>query len=96
MDHLTFAVSAALAQVLTNLDNLAVLLALLLSLGPVRAVGGYVIAQAVVLVAAMGLAIGADQALSGWVGISGWCPLGWGCTRCGSSSAPMMTGPRAT
>ena len=78
MDHLTFAVSAALAQVLTNLDNLAVLLALLLSLGPVRAVGGFVIAQAVVLVAAMGLAIGADQALSGWVGYLGVVPIALG------------------
>jgi hypothetical protein len=60
VDHLTFAVSAALAQVLTNLDNLAVLLALMLTLGRARAVGGFVIAQAVVLAAAMGLAIGAD------------------------------------
>jgi hypothetical protein len=78
VDHLTFAVSAALAQVLTNLDNLAVLLALLLTLGRARAVGGFVIAQAVVLAAAMGLAIGADQALSGWVGYLGIVPIALG------------------
>lgn len=36
-----FALSAGLAQVLTNLDNLAVLFAMLLSVGALRAVAGY-------------------------------------------------------
>lgn len=86
MDHLAFAVSTALAQVLTNLDNLAVLLALLLALGPMRAVGGFVIAQCMVLAAALVLAIGADQALAGWVGYLGVVPIALGLhALCGSS-----------
>lgn len=78
MDLATFAVSAALAHALTNLDNLAVLLALLLPVGVARALTGYVAAQAIVLLAALGLAAGAAEVLAGWSGWLGLIPLGLG------------------
>ena len=56
---LALAVSAALAQLLTNLDNLALLFAILPALGVVRAVTSYVLAQVLVLGAALLIATGA-------------------------------------
>lgn len=71
----TFALSAALAQVLTNLDNLAALLALMLVVGPVRAVFGYVAAQVIVVCAAMAVALGMNDTVPGWTGYLGVIPL---------------------
>lgn len=69
---LGLALSAGLAQVMTNLDNLALLLALLPILGPRIAAGAYMSAQILVLTAALLLADG----LRDWgAGISGYVGL---------------------
>lgn len=76
LDELAFAVSAAAAQIATNLDNFAVLLALLLTVGKNRAVAGYLLSQLVMLSAAMAVAFGADQAMPGGLaGYLGFVPL---------------------
>ena len=78
LDHLTFAFSAGLAQVLTNLDNLAVLFAMLLSVGAIRAVAGFATAQIMVLIAAYGVAVGASDMMMGDTGYLGVIPIGLG------------------
>lgn len=75
IDHTLFALSAGLAQVMTNLDNLAVLFALVVVMGPLRAVAGYGIAQAVMLSAAMAVAVGVGSGAPGWAGYLGAVPL---------------------
>lgn len=70
-----FALSAALAQVLTNLDNLAALLAMMLTVGPSRAVAGYVLAQAIVLSASMAVALELNATIPGWTGYFGLVPV---------------------
>lgn len=75
LDPLLFALSAALAQVATNLDNLAVLLVLLLTVGAGRAVSGFVLSQALMLAAALALAVGTDRAVPQWAGLLGLVPL---------------------
>ncbi|MBE1282332.1 MAG: hypothetical protein GJ676_03375 [Rhodobacteraceae bacterium] len=77
-DELAMAGSAALAQVLTNLDNLAVLLVLQLTLGAGRTTIGYVLSQAIMLTAALAVAIGADRTLPDWSGYLGLVPLALG------------------
>ncbi|WP_171176266.1 hypothetical protein [Ruegeria sp. HKCCD8929] len=77
-DHAIFALSAALAQVLTNLDNLAALIALILVLGAAKAVAGYVVAQGIVLAGAMAVALGMSGTVPGWTGYLGVIPLGLG------------------
>lgn len=78
LDHLTFALSAGLAQVLTNLDNLAVLFAMLLSVGALRAVAGYVTAQVIVMIAAVGIAVGISDIPLTETGYLGVIPIGLG------------------
>jgi cadmium resistance protein CadD (predicted permease) len=78
IEHLTFALSAGLAQVLTNLDNLTVLFAMLLSVGAVRAVAGYVTAQVIVLISALGIAVGVSDMFSIDTGYLGLIPIGLG------------------
>ncbi len=78
LDHLTFALSAGLAQVLTNLDNLTVLFAMLLSVGALRAVAGYVTAQVIVMIAAIGIAIGVSDMFITDTGYLGLIPIGLG------------------
>ena len=75
MELIAFGLSAAVAQVLTNLDNLAALLALSLVVGKWRAIAGYVAAQAVILCLAMMVAVGSDQMLPANVGWLGLVPL---------------------
>ncbi|MCU9837581.1 hypothetical protein OEZ49_07370 [Ruegeria sp. WL0004] len=75
---LGFAASAALAQILTNLDNLALLLALVVATGPRIAVGGYLLAQAVVLSAALAVALGLGGLPLYWIGYLGLVPLALG------------------
>ncbi|NDW43492.1 hypothetical protein [Ruegeria sp. PrR005] len=75
---LGFAASAALAQILTNLDNLALLLALVVATGSRAAVGGYLLAQAVVLAAAHAVALGAGGLPLDWIGFLGLVPLALG------------------
>ncbi len=78
MDLIAFGLSAAIAQVLTNIDNLAALLALSLVVGKWRAIAGYVAAQAVILVLAMAVAIGSEQLVPSNVGLLGLIPIGLG------------------
>lgn len=78
-DELAFALSAGAAQVATNLDNFAVLMALLLTVGKGRAVAGYLLSQIIMLSAAAFVAFGADQTLpDGLVGYLGFVPLAIG------------------
>ncbi len=76
LDELAFALSAAAAQVATNLDNFAVLLALLFTIGRGTAVAGYSLSQLIMLSAAMAVALGADRAMpGGMTGYLGLIPL---------------------
>lgn len=75
MELVAFALSAALAQVLTNLDNLAALLALMLTVGTSRAVAGYVLAQAIVLATATAVAFELNATIPGWTGFFGLVPI---------------------
>lgn len=75
LEHLIFALSAGLTWFLTNLDNLAVLFALLLPLGVGRAVFAYVVAQALVLGAVLSLAETTGSVLDGRVGFLGLIPI---------------------
>lgn len=78
LTHLGLAASAAIAVIVTNLDNLAVMLALLVSAGRVQVVVGFASAQAIVLAVAMAVAYGADQTMPAWTGYLGVVPLGLG------------------
>ncbi|MCL6281941.1 hypothetical protein M3P21_00205 [Ruegeria sp. 2012CJ41-6] len=78
LDHLIFALSAALAQVLTNLDNLAALIALMLVSGAARSVAGFLLAQMVVLLAALAVAYGVSDTVPHWAGYLGVFPIGLG------------------
>ncbi len=75
MDILAFALSAGLAQILTNIDNLAALLGLSLVMGPWRSILAYMLAQGLILTAAMGVALGANQVQFGSAGLLGLIPL---------------------
>lgn len=75
MDILAFALSAGLAQILTNIDNLVALLGLSLVMGAWRSTLAYMLAQGLILTAAMGVAVGANQAQFGSAGLLGLIPL---------------------
>ncbi len=78
-EYLLFAVSAGIAMVSTNLDNLAVLLGLMLVMDHKRAVAGFAMAQAIVLSLVFAVAIGVSQSgLPGWIGYLGLIPLALG------------------
>lgn len=77
-EYVVFGASAFMAQVLTNLDNLAALLGLVLVSGPNRAVAGFLLAQVVVIAAAALLALGVDDVIPHWAGYLGFVPLGLG------------------
>lgn len=78
IDELAFALSAGLAQILTNLDNLALLFALLPMLGVSRAIASYVVAQIIVLAAVFAIAAGASGLLPRWTGYVGIIPIALG------------------
>ncbi len=76
LDHILFALSAGVAHVSTNLDNLAVLFGLIMVMGRGRPVIGFAVAQVILLTLAMGFAIGLSQ--SGYpsaIGYLGIVPL---------------------
>ncbi len=73
LDELAFALTAAAAQMATSLDNFAVLLALLLTVGKGRAIAGYLLSQALMLSVALGFALGADHSMPG--GLAGYLGL---------------------
>ncbi len=78
LDYAVFALSAFMAQVLTNLDNLAALLALMLVSGPRRSVLGFLLAQILIIAAAYFVAIGVDDVIPSWAGYLGLVPLSLG------------------
>ena len=63
---------------MTSLDNFVVLLALLLSLGAARAIGGYLLSQAIMLGAAYAVTFGTDLIAPGWAGGLGVVPIAVG------------------
>ena len=78
-DHILFSLSAGVAMVSTNLDNLAVLLGLILIMEQRRAIVGFAIAQIIMLSLAMTIAIGLDQSgVPQWIGYLGLVPLAFG------------------
>ncbi|NOC44739.1 hypothetical protein [Ruegeria sp. HKCCD7559] len=79
LDHALFAVSAGIAMISTNLDNLAVLLGLILVMEQRRAIVGFAVAQTIVLSLAMTVAVGLNQSgLPFWIGYLGLVPLVFG------------------
>ena len=79
LEYLLFAVSAGIAMVSTNLDNLAVLLGLMLVMDHRRALVGFAVAQAIVLSLALAVATGLSHSgLPGWIGYLGLIPLALG------------------
>lgn len=78
LDYGVFALSAFMAQILTNLDNLAALLALVLVTGPRRSVFGFLVAQFIVIGAAFLLALGVGDVIPHWAGYLGIVPLSLG------------------
>lgn len=76
LEYVLFAVSAGVALVSTNLDNLAVLLGLLLVMDKTRAIAGFACAQILMLVLSMVVAIGVNRnGVPFWIGYLGVVPL---------------------
>ena len=75
MEFLAFAFTTGLAQILTNIDNLAVLAAMLVVGSGQRAVAGYVAAQCAVLGLALLVSAGISDVLGQHVGYLGIIPI---------------------
>nr|WP_263618889.1 cadmium resistance transporter [Ruegeria profundi] len=67
-----------MAQILTNLDNLAALLALSLVAGAKRSVFGFLLAQVIIICSALMLAFGVADVVPRGAGYLGLIPLGLG------------------
>ncbi|WP_170760568.1 cadmium resistance transporter [Ruegeria lacuscaerulensis] len=78
LDVVVFGLSAFMAQILTNLDNLAALLALMLVSGPKRSIFGFLLAQFAIIGASLFVALGVDDVVPHWAGYLGVIPLGLG------------------
>ncbi|WP_171207527.1 MULTISPECIES: cadmium resistance transporter [unclassified Ruegeria] len=71
-----FALSAGIALVTTNLDNLAVLLGLFLVVDRRRAIAGFALAQTIMLSLSMIVAVGLNKnGIPVWIGYLGLVPL---------------------
>ncbi|MGR3712939.1 MAG: hypothetical protein ACU0A6_07455 [Shimia sp.] len=79
MDVIGFGFSAFLAHVLTNIDNLAIMSGLILTVGVWRTTVGYLVAQAILLCVAAVVAEGLESGVPNVVGYLGLClfSLGW-------------------
>ncbi|TCL09273.1 cadmium resistance protein CadD (predicted permease) [Shimia isoporae] len=75
MDILGFGFSAFVAHLLTNIDNLAIMAGMILTLGIWRTTVGYLAAQVIMLGAAMLLAEGLESEVPNAVGYLGLVPL---------------------
>ena len=101
IEYLLFAVSSALVLLATNLDNLAVLLGLMLSLPRRVAVAGFWVAQGIVLAVAYVAATGASDAFAARVGYLGAVPVAlglwqlWSQWRAPTDDAPALDGKRS-
>lgn len=75
MDAVSFGISAALAHLLTNIDNLAIMAGLILSSGRTRVIGAYLMAQAIVLGVALRLGESLGEQLPNYTGLLGFIPV---------------------
>ncbi|MCP4818643.1 MAG: hypothetical protein GY883_05615 [Shimia sp.] len=75
MDVVGFGISAALAHLLTNIDNLAIMAGLILSSGRWRVIGCYFLAQAIVLGVALRLGERLGEQLPHYTGYLGFIPV---------------------
>ncbi len=100
-EYILFALSSGLVLLATNLDNLAVLLGLMLSLPRWVAVVGFWAAQGIVLAAAFVAAAGASDAFAAWVGYLGALPVAlglwqlWSQWRAPTEEGPVLDGKRS-
>lgn len=78
LSHLAMGATGALTLVATNLDNLALLIAFLAGMRRLQALGGFVLAQVIVLFVAAGVAEGIEATISQWAGYLGIVPLSLG------------------
>ncbi len=80
MDAVSFGISAAVAHLLTNIDNLAIMAGLLLTSGRSRVIGGFLVAQAIVLGVSIRLGESLGDQLPLYTGYLGVIPvvLGFG------------------
>ncbi len=78
MDEFGIALSSVTAHLATNLDNLAIMVGLILTVGQLRTVGAYLIAQVVMLTAAYYVSAGIEAELPHQVGYLGFVPIGLG------------------
>ena len=79
VEHILFALSAAIVTVSTNLDNLVVLFGLIMVMETRRAVLGFAAAQTIILTVALIIASGLDQSrFLNWVGYLGLIPMSLG------------------
>ena len=70
--------SAALAHLATNLDNLAIMVGLILTIGQLRTLSGYLVAQTIMLAAAYVVSEGIEAELPHQVGYLGLIPIALG------------------
>ena len=78
MDVVGIALSAVIAHAATNLDNLAIMVGLILTVGQMRTLAGYLIAQVIMLSAALLVSLGLEAELPHQVGYLGLIPLALG------------------
>ncbi|SMP23789.1 cadmium resistance transporter [Shimia sagamensis] len=78
IDEFGIALSAVTAHVATNLDNLAIMVGLILTVGQLRTLSGYLIAQGMMLSAAYFVSAGLETGLPHQVGYLGFIPIGLG------------------
>lgn len=78
IDEFGLALSAVTAHVATNLDNLAIMVGLILTVGQLRTLSGYLIAQGLMLTAAVIVSAGLETGLPRQVGYLGLIPIGLG------------------
>ncbi|MEP2151149.1 MAG: hypothetical protein ABJ263_05115 [Tateyamaria sp.] len=78
MTEIVFFLSVGLAHIMTNIDNLAVMLLLAPVIGAARCVVAYVITQLICFVVAGVAGATAINLLGAWVGIVGLIPIGLG------------------
>lgn len=78
IDEFGIALSAVTAHLATNLDNLAIMVGLILTVGQLRTLSGYLIAQGIMLTAAVFVSAGLETGLPHQVGYLGFIPIGLG------------------
>lgn len=78
IDEFVIALSAVTAHLATNLDNLAIMVGLILTVGQLRTLSGYLVAQGIMLASAVFVSVGLETGLPHQVGYLGFIPIGLG------------------